>query len=336
MGRVIASEASRASVPSLLAAYLLNGKGGATPLEAAEIPTGMPEKGTVWLHLDYSQERAEDFLNSMQGLPPHVVENLIADDTRPRSDPMGQGLLIVLRGVNTNPGADPDDMVSVRVWVEPGRIITTRRRRLKSIEDIEDTLGSGDGPGCPGTFLVQLIERLGYRASDVISDLDSAIDELETRLDTDIRRVVGLRGELSNLRRQTAVLRRHLAPQRDALERLTREATPLLSEQIRQKLRDEADMFRRFVEELDLARERAMVAHEQLQSVIAEQQNQRMFLLSVVAAIFLPLSFVTGLLGMNVGGIPGEGKPEAFGTLLLIMLVTALGLIGLFRWRRWF
>lgn len=321
---------------ALLAAHLLDGDGGSRQIAPVQIPPGPAGEGTLWLHLDYSQPEARGLLESLEGLPSEVLESLLADDARPRSDAMHHGLFVVMRGVNTNPGADPDDMVSIRVWLEAGRIITTRRRRLKSIQDLQAALVDREGPEDPGTFLTQLVDRLGYRASLVIADLEDNIDDLESRLDSDNRAVAGLRGDLSNLRRHAAVLRRHLAPQRDALERLSREPSALLSDMVRLKLREETDIFRRYVEELDLARERAMVANEQLQSMIAEQQNQRMFLLSVVAAIFLPLSFVTGLLGMNVGGIPGEGKPEAFNLLLLIMLVTAIGLVALFRWRRWF
>ena len=336
MSNLNATETPDQERPALLAAYLLDGEGGAEQLSAMDIPAGTPATGTLWLYIDYSAEGAEELLATLEGLPPQVADNLVADDPRPRSDPIEQGLLVVLRGVNTNPGADPDDMVSIRMWLEPGRIIATRRRRLKSVQDLQDALGRNEGPTCPGSFLTQLIDRLGYRAGNVIDELGEAIDDLEARLDIDVRKTAGLRGDLSELRRQAAVLRRHLGPQRDALERLSRETAPFVSDEIRLKLRDEADMFRRHVEELDLARERAMVANEHLQSLIAEQQNQRMFLLSVVAAIFLPLSFVTGLLGMNVGGIPGEGKPEAFGLLLLLMLVIAIALIALFRWRRWF
>jgi zinc transporter len=321
--------------PALLAAYLLDGRGGADSIAPQDIPVSVPASGTLWLHLDYSEASARQLLSTLEGLPAQVVENLQADDARPRSDPLDGGLLVILRGVNTNPGADPDDMVSIRVWLEPGRIITTRRRRLKSVQDLRDALTDNEGPSDPASFLTQLIDRLGYRAGDVITDLEDAIDELEARLDGDMGKIAALRHDLSDLRRQAAVLRRHLAPQRDALERLTREISPVLPDSTRLKLRDEADMFRRHVEELDLARERAMVAHEQLQSMIAEQQNQRMYLLSIVAAVFLPLSFVTGLLGMNVGGIPGEGKAEAFSILLLVMLGLALGLFWLFRWRRW-
>jgi zinc transporter len=78
------------------------------------------------------------------------------------------------------------------------------------------------------------------------------------------------------------------------------------------------------------------VAQESLASLMAEQTNQRMFLLSIVAAIFLPLSFVTGLLGINVGGIPGTDYPGAF--LLVVLRLCVLG--GLLWWyfhtRKWF
>ena len=85
----------------------------------------------------------------------------------------------------------------------------------------------------------------------------------------------------------------------------------------------------------NLARERAMLAHDHLQAMIAEEQNQRMFILSIVAAIFLPLSFVTGLMGMNVGGIPGSEYPRAFALIVLGMFSVSFGLIWLFRRRRW-
>ena len=109
----------------------------------------------------------------------------------------------------------------------------------------------------------------------------------------------------------------------------------MITDKLRLQLRDEADNFRRYVEDLDLARERALVIHEHLQAKISEEQNQRMFILSIVAAIFLPLSFVTGLLGMNVGGIPGSNYPQAFVITLGGMAIVSVLLFWLFRRRRW-
>ena len=320
---------------SLLAACILDGKGGGQSLTTPEIDKWNPDHGTLWLHVDYSHEATADFLRNLPGLSPHVAEALCMDETRPRVDIIDDGLLIILRAVNTNPGADPDDMVSIRIWLEKNRIISSRRRALKSVQDVQKNIDNKKGPTNPGSFLVQLIDRIGFRTNQVISNLEDDIDALEEEFETERHSVSKKRIDLSHLRRQSAVLRRHIAPQRDALERLSRETSTILTDNLRLELREEADKFRRYVEDLDLARERAIVAHDHLQAMISEEQNQRMFVLSIVAAIFLPLSFITGLLGMNVGGIPGTNYAWAFTLIVIGMIVVSAGLFWLFRRRGW-
>ena len=78
-----------------------------------------------------------------------------------------------------------------------------------------------------------------------------------------------------------------------------------------------------------------MVAQEDLLGRLAQQQNERMYILSVVAAIFLPLSFLTGLFGMNVAGLPGTEDPFAFALTLVLMLASAVGIGAFFRWKGW-
>ena len=319
----------------LLAAYTLNGKGGGQKLSLSEINQWKPDLGTLWLHVDFSHDNTLALLKELPGVSPHVAEALCLDETRPRVDQIDDGLLIILRAVNTNPGAEPDDMVSIRIWLESNRVITSRRRLLKSIQDVQMNLEKGSGPKESGNFLVKLIDRIGYHTNQTIGELVDAIDALEERIGTEKHSISLLRVELSHLRRQCAILRRHIAPQRDALERLSRETSSLFTENVRLLLRDEADEFRRYVEDLDLARERALVIHEHLQAIISEEQNQRMFILSIVAAIFLPLSFVTGLMGMNVGGIPGSEFPRAFTFILVGMFIISIGLFWLFRKRKW-
>jgi zinc transporter len=99
--------------------------------------------------------------------------------------------------------------------------------------------------------------------------------------------------------------------------------------------RAEADRMTRYVEDLDAARERPAVTQEELGNRLSEQMNTRMYVLSIVAAIFLPLGFPTGLFGINVAGIPMAENPEGFvGTVPILLLITALQVV-LFRWRRW-
>lgn len=100
-------------------------------------------------------------------------------------------------------------------------------------------------------------------------------------------------------------------------------------------MREEADRITRYLEDLDLARERTMVLREEFLGQLAQEQNSRMYVLSVVAAVFLPLTFVTGLLGMNVGGLPGLESPQGFLGSVIIMVVAAIALLTLFRWKKW-
>ena len=108
-----------------------------------------------------------------------------------------------------------------------------------------------------------------------------------------------------------------------------------LAEGDSQSLYQEADRITRFLEDLDLARERTILLKDDLTSQIAEQQNSRMYVLSIVAAIFLPLSFITGLLGMNVGGLPGVDDDRGFLLSVLAMGIAGIALIVLFRLKRW-
>ncbi len=316
-----------------LYSYLLDGRGGGKAVDFATIQAWSAADGKLWLHFDVSDRGACHWLETQSGVPLEAVDALLAGETRPRSAVTETGLLVVLRGVNSNPGDDPEDMVSVRLWVDADRVISSRRRRLLSVVDIGDAIAAGNGPRTPGQLLVMLIERLAERIGDFVDSIEERLDTAEDEIGDGNPTV--FRPRLAALRREIASVRRFLAPQRDALDRLNRQPVAVLDASNAHDLRQEADRITRYLEDLDLARERTIVLQEELLSQIAQQQNARMYVLSVVAAIFLPLTFVTGLLGMNVGGLPGLESPWGFYGSLAIMLVAAVGLLFFFRWKRW-
>lgn len=316
-----------------LQSYLLDGAGGGRSVDDDEIERWSPEQGCLWLHFDISDAGCGEWLQQSSGLPDTAIDALLASETRPQSTIFDNGLLIALRGVNTNPGADPEDMVSVRVWIERDRIISSRRRRLLSVQDIATAIDEGRGPTSPGSFLPALVERLADRIGVFVDSIEEQLDTAEDS--TEEGNVSDVRSRLSSMRRQAASVRRFLAPQRDALDRLNRQSAPWLAEADLHELRQESDRITRYLEDLDLVRERAIVLQEELLGQIAQEQNARMYVLSVVAAVFLPLTFITGLLGMNVGGLPGLENNMGFAWSLVVMLVSAIGLVVYFRWRRW-
>jgi len=317
----------------LICAYVLDRQGSGRRLSWEGVRSWTPEQGLLWVHVNYTEPDAQDWIKQECGLPATAKESLLAVEARPRSVSYGSDFLVTLRGVNTNPGADPEDMVSVRVWLDHDRIITSRHRRLLSINDVRAEIETGVGPVSSGDFLVHLIDRLADRIGVVIDQLDESIETIEestAELATD-----ELRKSLSELKRETARIRRYLAPQRDALDRLYRQSGGLLGEGEAAGMREHADRITRYLEDLDLTRERTLVVQEDLLSRLSHEQNRRMYVLSVVAAVFLPLTFVTGLLGMNVGGLPGTQNPYAFIASAITMVVLGFVLVLFFRWKKW-
>lgn len=320
--------------PSMfLQSFILDGNGGGRRISDEEVRNWAPEDGVLWVHFDIGDPDAGSWLSNDSGIPSTAIDTLLAGETRPRSTSYTDGLLVVLRGVNHNPGADPEDMVAIRVWLDHHRIISTRRRRLLSVLDIAESLLQGNGPATPGSFLVDLTERLADRIGEFVGSIEERLDAAEDEISR--QRTPGFRQRLGALRRQIAEVRRFLAPQRDALDRLNRQTSSQLTEAEAHELRQEADRITRNLEDLDLARERTVVLQEELLSQIAQEQNTRMYVLSVVAAVFLPLTFVTGLLGMNVGGLPGLENPSGFTWSMLVMIIAAGGLLMFFRFKKW-
>ena len=329
------SNCHQEELDGLVDAWLLDGQGGGRKLVWGEVADcELAEKQWLWIHLDYSRPTVQQWMHECSGLSEITAEALLQVETRPRCVPADEGLMVFLRGVNLNPGADPEDMVSIRMWVSERHVFSLRKRRLLSVNALADEINRGNGPDTPGSFIVMLDDFLLDRASSVIEDLYDQVDELEDAVLVESN--YHQREQLAGIRRQTIALRRFLAPQREALNRLSAERSPLLTDEHQLHLREGFDRLTRLVEDLDAARERASVTHESLVSHIAEQTNQRMYVLSIVAAIFLPLSFVTGLLGINVGGIPGADSALGFPAVIVLMLVIAAGIWALFRWRRWF
>jgi len=317
----------------LIHAYILDGDGNGTPLNWQGIQNWRPEKGPLWIHLDRSDEEARSWLAKNSGLGTQACEVLLEEDTRPRFIPSKDGFFLILRGVNCNPGAEPEDMVALRMSVEENRIITMRQRRVMVIHDIHRMLEAGEGPKNIPELLIAAADGIVDRTGDVVTEIDDKMDELEDTVLT--AESADLLSELARLRRQNISLRRYIAPQRDTLARMQNIQMEGFGEQTRWMLRELTERTLRFVDDLDSARERAAITQEELRNHLTERMNKAMYTLSIVAAIFLPLSLLTGLLGINVAGIPGTDNPWAFTIVSVAIVFFGVGLVAWFKRIHW-
>jgi len=318
----------------LVRAYLLDGAGGGTTLTWEGVRAWRPEQGLLWLHVDLDNPTAAGWIRDEAGLEEVGVDALLAGPTRPRSAPMSHCLLVVLRGVNQNPGSEPEDMVAVRLWIEPHRVIASSRRHLMAVDDVSEAIEAGEGPVTPGGVLATIAERLLARMEPVLEELEDEMDDLEELAVAEAPASLGSR--LAGTRQRIISLRRHLAPKREAIARLALLKHDLLDADTQSRLHEISDDVTRLVENLDEHRDRGAVVQDQLSGRQAEEVNSRMLVLSIVTAIFLPLGLLTGLLGINVGGMPGAKSSTAFTVVCVLLVVLAAVELWVLRRMKWF
>jgi zinc transporter len=287
-----------------------------------------PDAAYRWTHVQGDVTYVGGTLSELP-LDPVVVAALSATETRPRCTPHGDGAVVILRGINLIEGADPEDMISLRIWIEDGLIISVGIRPLGALDDILSMVARNRAPGSTGDMLASIALRLVDRADPVIADLNEVLDGVEDGLDHGD--IAETRRTISDTRRVAIALRRYLFPQRDAMTTLEVEAFDWISELAKGHLREAVDRLSRLCEELDMIRERCQVVQDHILDVRAEAMNQQMLVLTVVAAFFLPISFLTGLLGINVGGVPLAQSDNGFWIICGLMVTIGVLEYLLFR-----
>ncbi len=314
-------------------AFLLDGRGGGKALDWAGVEAWTPADGVLWVNLDYSTPDSVRWIDGASHLDAITRDALRDVDPRPRAQPRGDDLLLILRAINLNAGANPEDMVSVRAYVEPRRVITMRRRSTHSLGRIATDLARGHGPRDTADFVAMMAERIVEIIVTGVDTLGDAVAACEDQVLTGTRGDV--RSSLADLRRRAIALRRFLAPQREALAKMSTAKLPWFDDEHRARAAETLDRMTRTIEELDAARDRAAVTQEELASRLAEVTNSRLYVLALLTAVFLPLGFVCSLLGVNVGGVPLQHEDWAFWALCGVFAVGVGCQILVFRRRGW-
>lgn len=286
----------------------------------------------VWLVLDGREPGVETWIDAQDDIPQIARSALLASETRPRSDLIGQGAIINMRGLGKTPEDDPDALVSLRFWAETGRVILVTLRSPTALDVVADRFLAGKILD-PGDLLSAFADAITDNLDPDVAGLGDALDDCE--LMVEVANIHPTRREVTRVRARAIAFRRFVAPQRQALAQLATAPLDWLDEDDRLHLREAADRAARMAEELESVRERAALMHEELTDRRSEQMDARALLISIVALVFLPLTFITGLLGMNVKGIPYADEPWAFMAVTGICLFLALGVLAWFVRSHW-
>lgn len=312
----------------------LDSKGGAVPVAVSELAAGRGDGLVEWVHLDITKDAAREWLARQPDLPELACEGLLATETEPRLADFDDGVLMILREVNTHKDNDPDDMISLRLWIGRDRIITARLRHLAAIEDIKNALSRAAGPRSTCDFICAVGHRMALTKTKIIAALAAELDDIDEDLAREDN-LADISPRIADLRRRAIRLQRYFRPQRAVFGELADYKAPWGDDQTEDELDALAAEFARLAGDIDSILSRAQVTQDELRSLETARASRISLTLTVVAAIFLPITFVTGLLGMNVGGIPLAETDLGFWVVTGVIAALGVGLWLFFRTRRY-
>lgn len=318
----------------LLFGRVLDGKGAGRPLAWDEARSWKQERPgeVLWVHLCRNRPGVNEWLEDL-AIPEPTRELLVSDRTRPRAFREGETLVATLRGINFNPGAEPEDMLSIQLWCDGTRLVTLRKQPLQTPRHVLQMIDRREaGPNDCGALITELTEAMITRMNRAIVDMNEHLDQLEEReKDDDAEAMLE---KIATIRRNCLGLKRHMGPMHEALEAISRYAPPWFEDHDRREIAESIDRLRRYLEDLDISKESAVVLMDDVRGRSIARNEQATYLLTIVAGIFLPLGFLTGLLGINVGGVPGMDDPTAFWIVVgVCSVIIGLQLLLFWKWK---
>jgi zinc transporter len=326
VSEAVAAPGPGASPPHPGVAYVLDGKGG--------IRTGLKEgtaRGFTLILLPPDPQNCHEWLTAEFGRV--TADALLESDPRPHCTIYEEGALLALTTVPVADRADLPRQKEAVFWVEKTRVVAVTDMSLADLLGASPDGGSASAPTTP----IHLVMRAALRAADRLEPMLDKLSDKADDLEEEVLRQPSDRTRvgLNIVRRSAIMLRRTVLPQRDALTTLETSAYAWFTQRDRSRLREAVGWMNRLAAEIANFTERAALVHDQIMDRRAELLNRSLLILAAVTTIFMPLTLITGLIGMNVAGIPFAGEPWAFAVIIGILVVLGLLEFIWFRSRKW-
>jgi magnesium transporter len=291
----------------------------ADPESASSLVAG---EGWIWLDVAGTDPDVVARVGAWFGLDQLALDDVLEETHFPKIDDFGRYVFVVLHG--TGQSGQRLGTSELDAFVGAGFLITFHREDVPALdwawENSQVTAAVAEGG--PDRMLARIAEIQGRRYLPLLDALDDHIEVLEERALLGDPAVIG---EVQALRRDAVVLRRIVGPQREVLMYLSQERSMNVSPQARLAFSSVYDHYYRTVESLDASRSLLASVLDTYRSTVAERMNEVMKVLTVYAAILLPLSLLAGIYGMNFDRMPELGWRWAYFALLGVMATVALG-----------
>jgi zinc transporter len=282
----------------------------------------------AWLHFNLLDNRARRHLEQRPALDAEGRETLLSAEPRVHVQYFSGGFAAILGDLHHDFHVDPEGFGLLGVYVDESVIITCRRHRVRSIDRLRQALQREPRSTTPLAVFTELLDRIVEGFVEVIASLAERVEQAEDRVLAG--RAVDPASELGHVRRVLVRLRRHASANRGALHPLSQRIARACDDELRQRLSDVIARLDAAGQDMELVAERARLLQEELAGRLGEATNRNLYVLSVVTTALLPITLITGIFGMNVGGLPLRDSEHGFWWVMLgigITVVTTLRLL---------
>ena len=311
--------------------------GATTEVEKVDPAWLKPNSGVwVWVALESPTPAEARLLSDVFHFHELAVEDALMQVHHPKIESYGDYLYLILHGIDFQASEHCFTTKDVDFFLGAQYLVTVHAGMSRSIDKIGSVCTKDDrvlGEG-PGLLMYRIVDTMVDNYRPEIEKLGERLDEMEEEVFEKPNTALARR--ILDFKRDIASLRRIVLPQRDAVGRLARREFPMISEQLAYRFRDVHDHLVRLSDEAMFFQDRITSILDAHLSAVSNQLNQVMKVLTIIATLFMPLTFVTGLYGMNVHlpHLPG-GEGAQFWWILGIMLAMSGAMLAYFRHNRW-
>ena len=290
---------------------------------------------TLWVDLAAPTDEEFRLLSDLFAFHPLAVEDARSALQFPKIEPYPGYLYLVLHGIDLSKGRGPLSTRDADFFVGRNYLVTVHDGESRSIGRLRELCDQHErilSEGAVG-LLHRIVDAMVDDYRPAIEELESRLDKLENLAFTGQEHIVR---QIIRLKRELGALRRVIMPQRDVMGRLARREFPAISDEMAFRFRDVYDHMARYADEAMLFQERVTGIHEINLASVSNRLNKVMKVLTVMSTIFLPLTVLSGMWGMNIPlpHFPG-GADMQFWYLSGTMIAVIVVMLALFRRNRW-
>jgi len=303
----------------LICGFMLQPRGAALPVQwDAATRASASFAQPVWLHFNLADARACNWIAACEALPLAARELLLDHDAHVRHELLERGLALVIGDLHHDFNDDPEGFGTLRLYIDKNFVVTGRRHPLKAVDQLRLEMTNGLAVATTTDLFGRLIEELAETFQRVVKNISDIVDDAEDQILAG--RVHDQGTELGRVRRLLARLRRHINAERHALSYSATRAHHWSGGTDIGEVRQAVERLEGIAQDLELVQERSRLLQEEIAGQLGEATNRNLYLLSILTTVLLPINLITGIFGMNTGGLPWSQDSFGFWRAMFCML----------------